>query len=70
MVPTDCAATRSSPSTHHSTAQLSISATEAPPKSGIPPKPTRSDSAHPYGLVAEAYAGNDYTYAIDTVKTG
>ena len=53
-----------------SAAQPCISAREAPPKSAIPPKPARSDSAHAYRLEAEACAPDHYTYAMDTVKDG
>ena len=63
-VPTDALR---SPST---AAQPCISAQEAPPKSAIPRKPARSDSAHAYRLEGEACARDHYTYAMDTVKDG
>ena len=47
-----------------------LPAQEAPPKSAIPPKPVRSDSAHAYRMVPEAWAPNHYSYAMDTVKDG
>ena len=69
-VPTGSAVPRSTPRSCSKATGYALPAREAPPKSAIPRKPARSDSAHAYRVEAEACAPDHYTYAMDTVKDG